>query len=91
MPSSSHALGVQRQVFSGWAHEGQRQSLVTLRKLQKKTQVHTWTRSLGTVSGRRWQTRLAKLGNWRRPFRTHPKGSKPLRTLLNHLNPVPSC
>ena len=40
-PSSSHALGVRRQVFSGWADGGQWQSLVTLRCLQKKTQILT--------------------------------------------------
>ena len=53
VPSSLHALEIRRQVFSGWADDGgQRQSLVTLRRMQKKTQIHTWTRSLGTVSGR---------------------------------------
>ena len=60
--SSSHALGGRRQMFSDWADGSQRQSLVTLRRLQKKTQIHTWTRSLGTLSGRRWQMQLAKLG-----------------------------
>ena len=49
VPSSSHALGARRQLFSGWVDGGQRQSLVTLRRLQKKkTRIHTWTRSCGT-------------------------------------------
>ena len=32
----------------------------------QETQIHTWTRSLGTVSGRRWQMQLAKVSRRQR-------------------------
>ena len=47
------ALGVRQRVLSGWADGGQRKSLVTLRRLRRKTVSRTWTRS---------QIRLVKIG-----------------------------